>query len=120
MAYDTKFKERVIMHLTKSNTQESTAKLFGIGTTTIKEWKRRIAANEPLEPKIRQRQPKKLPPEELRSYVAANPDAYISEIAEHFNCCDEAVRKALIKLKITRKKRQPGIGNAMKDSEPNL
>jgi len=94
----------VIEHLSKGHSQESTSKLFGIGTTTIKEWKRRIASNESLEPKIRNRQPKKLTPDALRSYVEANPDAYLSEIAEHFNCCDEAVRKALIKIKITRKK----------------
>ena len=104
MAYDTKFKKRVIEHLSKGNTQESTAQLFGIGTTSIKEWKKRIEANEPLEPKIRQRPPKKLPPDELRAYVDAHPDAYLSEIAEHFKCSDEAVRKMLIKMKITRKK----------------
>lgn len=106
MAYDKKFKERVLAHLAKGNTQESTAKLFGIGTTTLKEWKRRKEANESLEPRIRQRKPKKLPPDALRAYVDAHPDAYLFEIAEHFNCSITSVRRALNKLQITRKKRQ--------------
>jgi len=51
MAYDKRFKERVLEHLSKGKTQEATAKLFGIGTTTLKEWKRRSEAKESLEPK---------------------------------------------------------------------
>jgi len=104
MAYDRRFKERVLEHLSMGKSQAETAALFGIERTTIKEWKRRIEANESLEPKIRQRKPKKLPPDELRAYVEAHPDAYLYEIAEHFNCSAEAVRKALKKLKITQKK----------------
>ena len=57
MAYDIKFKERVLAHLSKGHTQEAAARLFGIGTTTLKEWKRRKEANESLEPRIRQRKP---------------------------------------------------------------
>jgi len=106
MAYEKKFKEQVLAHIAKGHTQASTAKLFGIGTTTIKEWKRRIAANESLEPKIRQRPPKKLPPDELRAFVEAHPDAYLSEIAQHFNCAIMSVQRALKRLKITRKKRR--------------
>ena len=34
------------------------------------------------------------------------PDAYLVEIAEEFNCSECAIRKALKKLNITRKKRQ--------------
>jgi len=106
MAYDKKFKERVLAHVAKGHTNSSTAKLFGIGETTLKEWKRRSKANESLEPKIRQRPPKKLSPDELRAFVTAHPDAYLSEIAQHFNCSITSVRRALIRLKITRKKRQ--------------
>lgn len=92
--------------LAKGHTQQATAKLFGIGTTTIKEWKKRIESGEGLETRIRQRKPKKLEPEKLRTYVSANPDAYISEIAGELGCSCSAVRKALKKLGITRKKRQ--------------
>ena len=106
MAYDKKFKEQVLKHLSCGHTQEATSKLFGIGTTTIKEWKKRSETGEGLEARIRRRQPKKIDPEKLRAYVAANPDAYEYEIAAEFGCVRSAVQKALKRLGITRKKRR--------------
>jgi predicted transcriptional regulator len=47
-----------------------------------------------------------LPPAELAAYVAQNPDAFLTEIGNHFGCSDTAVMKALKKLNITLKKRQ--------------
>jgi DNA-binding MarR family transcriptional regulator len=63
-----------------------------------------------LEAKKRKHPAKKLPRQELTDYIAAHPDAYLSEIAEHFGCSGTAVSKALKILKITRKKseRIPG------------
>lgn len=59
-----------------------------------------------MEAQKRNRPPKKLPPDELREYVENHPDAYLSEIGEHFDCTGEAVRQALKSMGITRKKRQ--------------
>jgi len=106
MAYETKYKERVLSYLSEGHTQQEASRTYGVGITAIKEWKRRSAANESLEPKKRKRQPKKIAPNELKAYVAAHPDAYLTEIAAHFNCTGEAVRQALQRLKITRKKRR--------------
>lgn len=68
MAYEKKFRESVLSHLTKGHTQESTAKLFGIGTTTLKEWKRRKEVNESFAPRKRQGKPKKLAKSICKSY----------------------------------------------------
>ena len=38
--------------------------------------------------------------------IEKHPDEYLVEIAEEFNCSECAIRKALKKLNITRKKRQ--------------
>ena len=51
--------------------------------------------------------------EKLSAYVKEHPDAYLREIADVFGCTDDAVRLALIKLKITRKKRQSGTKSEM-------
>jgi len=104
MAYERRFKERVIEYLTEGHSQKGTAETFGIGITTIKEWKKRIAKKESLEPKKRNRKPKKILPNELKAYVAVHPDAYLSEIGEQFGCTGETVRQALKNLNITRKK----------------
>ena len=106
MAYDKKFKRRAIEYMEEGNTQEATAKIFGIGTTTLKEWKKQHKTTGDFPIKIRQRSPKKLPPDDLKRYMETHPDAYLSEIAEHFGCTGEAVRQMLDKLKITRKKRR--------------
>lgn len=54
---------------------------------------------------------RKIDPEKLKEYVRANPDAYLREIADVFNCSSTAVRKSLKKLNITRKKRPLTIMN---------
>jgi transposase len=106
MAYDKKFKLQVLKHMEAGNTQRATAKLFDIGTTTLKTWKRQHAQGMSMEPQKRKREAKKLPREELRAYVENHPDAYLQEIGDHFGCTGEAVRRALKTMGITRKKRQ--------------
>jgi transposase len=104
MAYDKKFRESVLMHMAKGHSQEAAAKLFGVGTTTIKAWRKLLAATGGLEKKPLKCGHEKIPPDELRAYILAHPDAYLSEIGVRFNCTDEAVCKALRKVKIARKK----------------
>ena len=65
-----------------------------------------MASGEGLEDRIRQRKPKKIDPEKLLAYMAANPDAYEREIAAEFGCVRSSVQKRLAKLGITRKKRR--------------
>lgn len=105
MAYDKKFKKRVLEYIEEGHTQKETAELFGIGTTTIKEWKKQYKETRELTIKPRRRKPKKIEPEKQKSFIRENPDAYLSEIAKEFNCVTSAVHKALKKLKMTRKKR---------------
>jgi Transposase. len=106
MAYEVKFKERVLEYLSEGHTQRETAAIFKVSRDALQKWKRQVAQTGNLEPKKLERPAKKLPREELRAYVSANPDAYLSEIAEHFGCTGTAVSKALKVLNITRKKRQ--------------
>ena len=58
-----------------------------------------------LADKERQRDPYKIPDEDLKAYIAANPDAFFTEIAVHFGCSDEGIRQACKRLGITRKKK---------------
>ena len=105
MGYEKKFRERVLKHLGKGNTHNETAKLYGIGTTTLSQWKRLAKQGDDLEIKPRKRKPKKIEPEKLRTYVQEHPDAYLSEIARELHCATSSVHEALVKLGMTRKKR---------------
>ena len=73
---------------------------------------------KPLYPKTRK--PRKLPPDELIRYIDEHPDAFLEEIGDHFGCSDEAVRKALKKLGITRKKRRYTTKSETNPHVPNI
>ncbi|MGL5507933.1 MAG: IS630 transposase-related protein [Paraclostridium sp.] len=105
MSYDIKYKMRAVEYQIEGHTYKETCKVFKVSETTLTRWIKRAKEND-LENKIRERKPKKIYPEKLVEYINEHPDAYLVEIAEEFNCTEGAIRKALKKLGITRKKRQ--------------
>jgi len=117
MAYSEDLRKKVIGHLEEGNTQESAKAVFKIGLTTIKRWQKQYKDTGSLAKKELHRSFKKLDPEKLSVYVKEHPDAYLREIAEVFGCTDDAVRLALIKLKITRKKRPRCTKNVTSKSD---
>lgn len=96
---------RAVEYQIEGHTYKETCKVFKVSETTLTRWIKRAKEND-LENKIRERKPKKIYPEKLVEYINEHPDAYLVEIAEEFNCTEGAIRKALKKLGITRKKRQ--------------
>ena len=105
MAYDEKYRKRAVEYRKEGHTLGETAQVFKIGTTTLKKWQKKYEETGEIKDKPPRRTFKKVDPKKLEEYVAKHPDAYLSEMAEAFACSDEAIRKALKKLKITRKKR---------------
>ena len=104
MSYSIKFREEVMNFIKAGHTIQKAHELFGVGTTTIKEWKRQQRETGKQEIKIRKRNPKKLDPVQLKTYVSEKPDSYMREIADEFKCSKSAVFKAFKRLDITRKK----------------
>jgi transposase len=104
MAYDKKFREKVMDYLSKGYTIEKAHEVFGVGTTTIKRWKNLQKETGKLEDKRPNRKPYKLCLDQLKAYITENPDSYLHEIAKVFNCQKSTVFYALRRLKITRKK----------------
>ena len=113
MAYSEDLRKRVIAYLAEGHTQASAQKVFKIGLTTIKGWKKQYAETGSLKNKPLNRKYRKLDPEKLSAYVKEHPDAYLREIGDVFGVTDDAVRLALIKMKITRKKRRRDTRNGM-------
>ena len=104
MAYDVKFREQVMKYLGKGHTFKEASDLFEVGITTIVRWKKLQQETGKLENRPLNRKHKKIDPVQLKAYIAENPDSYMSEIAEVFNCTDVAVYYALKRLKLTHKK----------------
>ena len=106
MAYSEDYRRRTAEYYREGHTQAEVLAVFKVHAGTIRDWETRMMAGslKPIYPKTRK--PRKLPPGELAKYVEEHPDAFLKEIGDHYNCSAEAVRKALKKLKITRKKRR--------------
>lgn len=105
MTYSRDFREQVLSHIESGATIESTSILFSIGTTTIKNWKNLKSKTGQLLGSGRPSTPYKINSDELKRYVKENPDAFLNEIALHFNVTSPAIHIALKRLNITRKKR---------------
>ena len=95
----------MIEFLSNGNSQRKAAGIFGISLETVNKWSQQYRDTGNLANKPLNRTFKKIAPEKLLIYVEEHPDAYLSEIAEVFNCTDTAVHKALKRLGITRKKK---------------
>ena len=119
MAYDVTFRKKVVEFHKEGHSLRKTAKIFKIGFTTLKVWKKEIDENGVPQAKyvLKASKTKKLPKEELLKYVKEHPDSYLHEIGEHFGCSVEAVRKAFKKLGITRKKRQRSTANVARKND---
>jgi transposase len=104
MAYDRKYREKVMNFIDKGNSMQKAHEVFEVGTTTIKEWKKLRKETGELTKRPVKAKFQKICPDKLKAYIRENPDSYLSEIAEKFRCTATAISKALKRMKITRKK----------------
>jgi transposase len=98
---------------------ETTA-VFGISRYAITSWKKKYEETGNLENKPLERKWRKIDPEKLLTDVEAHPDDFYDERAARFGCTGEAIRQALKKLKITRKKRILPTGNSPGNNDRNM
>lgn len=100
MGYSLDFRQQVFtVKKRDALTIEETAQRFGIGTTTISRWKRRI------EPKTtRDKGATKIDEDKLKKDVEENPDKYLWERASEQKVSTSAVYYALQRLGLSYKK----------------
>ena len=104
MSYDEKYRKRAIEYWVEGHSRRETAEVFKVSPSSLQEWKSQMKESGTLAPKKRRETWRKIDPEKLKEYNEEHPDAYLKEIAEEFGCSDTAIRKALRRLQITRKK----------------
>ena len=119
MAYSKDLREKVLSFLEEGHSKAEAKRVFGIAVTTINDWIKLKNETGNLQKRELNRTFKKIEPEKLKTVVKEYPDATLEELAAEFHCTDEAVRKALEKLNITRKKRRSSTENATKKSGEN-
>jgi transposase len=116
MSYSIDLRKRVIDFIQSGNTQKKAQEVFQVGSTTIKKWLMLYKTTGNLCDPPLNRSFKKINPEVLLDYIKEHPDAYLREIAEFFCCSVEGVRRALNRHKLTLKKNDSLLKNAMKKS----
>ena len=104
MAYDKKYRTRVLGYIDEGHTQEEAREIFGVGRTTIKRWRKLRKETGDLKDRRRKEWHKKIDPVKLRAYYEQTPDSYLEEAAKEFGCSAPAIFKARKRLGITRKK----------------
>jgi transposase-like protein len=102
--YSKDFRQRAVAYKEEGHTLNEMKEAFGIPAETFYQWKRKLE-NGYYEQNIVRERRRKIDKDELKKAVAEQPDAYLRELAEQFNCTETAVFYALERLHITRKKR---------------
>jgi putative transposase len=105
MAYPEKLRQAALNYLDKGHSYVQTAATFGIGTTTLWKWIKKLRGEGTLKDATPQRPWKKIDPVALEAYVKDNPDKMIKEYAQHFAVATSTMHNALKKLGFTRKKK---------------
>ena len=92
--------------------QAEVCEIFGIALKTFSNWlrQRRETGTFLRRACERERSPYKLSKAELAEYIAAHPDAYLKEIAQHFSLHPSTIHYACIRFGMTRKKNRAVSG----------
>ena len=109
MAYDIKFKKKTIEYYSKNANARKTAKIFGISTNTLNEWRKEYKEYGEFLTKPKPANNTKVTESDLQKYLDDNPDSYQEEIANHFGVTQQGISKSLKRFNITRKKRRNAI-----------
>ena len=120
MAYSIDFIKRAVAYKQEGHTLKQLQEAFGIPSETYYDWKEKLERGFEFGVKTKGERMRKIDKEALKQAVEANPDAFLWELAEQFNCTPVAVFYALEKLDITRKKRLLPIMKNQKKNELSL
>ena len=104
MSYSTDLRERAVAYRLAGNSLRKTAETFSVSHTTISDWVTQFKEEGTLKNRPLKRTFRKIDPEGLKEFIANHPDAYLHEMAKEFHCSISGIRKALNRLRITRKK----------------
>src|SRR5215469_11539842 len=104
MAYSKDYKQRAVAYKKEGHTFKQLREAFGIPPETYYEWNEKLESGY-YDIKIKRERSRKIDREKLRMAVEENPDAYLHELAQPFDCTPQAVFYMLKKMKITVKKR---------------
>jgi transposase len=104
MAYDVKFRKRVLKYKDAGHTFKEVNEAFGVDSKRYYSWKKQLEQTGSLEYRSPKERRGKINKSELLRLLEEHPDWYLREFAEKLNVCRQAIQKMFKKLGVTRKK----------------
>jgi len=118
MTYSRDFREAAIVYKQSGHTFPQLKETFKVTPQTYYNWLELKNKTGTLNCRKAETRTRKIDTQELKQLLKEKPDAYLFELANHFNCSPPAIHKKLIKLKITRKKSlSPTLKNQKKNAK---
>ena len=107
MAYSADLRNKALNYYEQCKNISQTAATFNLSRNTLYLWIRLKKQTGSLKHQVTGLNAVKLDRQKPAQYVGQHPDAYLHEIAKHFDCTAATVCYALKQMGITRKKRPP-------------
>ena len=107
MAYSADLRNKALNYYEQCKNISQTAATFNLSRNTLYLWIRLKKQTGSLKHQVTGLNAVKLDRQKLAQYVGQHQDAYLHEIAKHFDCTAAAVCYALKQMGMTRKKRPP-------------
>lgn len=111
MAYSEDFREKALSLYDVLKNKKQVSEILGIRRHTISSWLKLREETGGLKHKAGGIRKEKVNKEKLKEYVKENPDKFLHEIAEEFNCSPSWILELLRKINFTRKKKLQPIKN---------
>jgi transposase len=116
MAYDEKFRQRVINYKDEGHTFAEVHQAFGVNSRSYYDWKAELEEKGKFENHYPKSHPGKIDLEKLRELAEKHPDWYLREFAAEFGVCLQAIDKRFKVLGITRKKKLSPVPKKAKEN----
>jgi len=88
----------------ETHSDSETSEIFGVSVSAIRSWQKLQKEKGNLKPKELRRNGRKIKTSDLKADVETHPEDFNWERAVRFGCTEEAIRKAMKRHKLTRKK----------------
>jgi len=119
MAYDAKFKGRVIQYRDAGHTFKEVREAFGVDRKRYYAWKSQLAEYGKFVSNYPKTHTGKIDNARLMELLEAHPDWYLREFAREFGVCHQAIQQKFAALGVNRKKKHSPIPRRPKRKGPN-
>ena len=119
MSHPKAIREKLLSYIANGGKILDGLKIFNVSRSSYQRWSISKEKTGSVDCKPRVVAPYKINNDALSQYIIETPDAYLTEIAAHFNVTQGCISAALERLKISRKKKACFTRKEIEKKGPN-